>query len=163
MRTITFQQIVGHLAYVWPFIKSPWFLLYPLYHAIDSGLVPHEAVRHAHEAWVASLKCINLCLPRIEPEIIFTDATQTQLGLVHHQTHSSVILKFILPIYHAEFMGILYAMYYALHEGIIDVHIVTDNMAALYICRKFRGYRLPPIYMFALYYTASLFDRITFS
>lgn len=34
LRKVTLQRFVGHLAYVWPFIKSPWFLLHPLYLAI---------------------------------------------------------------------------------------------------------------------------------
>lgn len=48
---VTWQRYLGHLAYVWPFIGSPWFLLKPLYDAEEELLVPHEAVR----GWPGSL------------------------------------------------------------------------------------------------------------
>lgn len=47
LRKLTLQRFSDHLAYVLPFIKSPWVLLHPLYLAIETNDLRHEAIRRA--------------------------------------------------------------------------------------------------------------------
>lgn len=75
LRKLTLQIFLEHLGYVWPFIKAPRFLLHPLYLSIDTGVIPHVAVRRAHMDWMENLKSISLLFIFDEPDLIFVDAT----------------------------------------------------------------------------------------
>lgn len=97
------------------------------------------------------------------PDIMFVDATPLCLGLVYKDCYISLPLQDELPIYHAEFLAILYACFYAISTGVSQLHVVSDNQAAIFTCRSLRGYTLPLSYMIALYQVKLLFKRFTLS
>lgn len=163
LRLVSWQRILGHFAYVWPFIKSPWFLLKPLYEAEDSGLVPHDAVRRAHEAWIANLKAISLILIFPEPEVIYVDATPSQIGFVHNTVYYAIVLKNVLPIYVSELLAIIFAMFYAINCDFRHVHVFSDNQGAIGTTRRLRGYLLPDGIMSLVFYLKARFTRFTIS
>lgn len=163
LRLVTWQRILGHLAYVWPFIGAPWFLLKPLYAAEDDGRVPHDAVRRAHLAWMENLKSISLRLVWDQPTVVYVDATPFQLGLVCNNDYIAVPLHGTLPIYVSELLAIIYSMFYALLHGIDQLHVYSDNIGAIGTSRRLRGYFTPPLYMDILYRLKSIFCRFTIS
>lgn len=163
LRLITWQRCLGHLAYVWPFIGAPWFMLKPLYEAQEARAVPHEAVRRANEAWIQNLKAINLRHLGDYPKILYVDATTTQIGLVFEHMYFVIPLLCELPIYWAETLAVLYAMYFAISHNLLSIHIFSDNMGAIGTVRRLRGYRLPYEIMTVLYKLKSAFTRITIS
>lgn len=120
-------------------------------------MLPHDAIRRARAAWIENLKCISLIYIMELPD------TPLCIGLVHNDIYISVPLQQELPIYHAEFLAILYACFYALHNDLSHVHIVSDNQAAIYTCRNLRGYTLPVYFMLAFYKAMMMFSRFTLS
>lgn len=155
---VDWQRILGHLAYVWPFIGSPWYLLKPLYEAEDSGLVPHDAVRRARLVWIENLKAISLTVISDTPEIFYVDATPTQLGLVYKDLYIALPLSLTVPIYIAELFAVIFAMYFALSRDILCIHIFSDNMGAIGTTRRLRGYFVEPFVMDILYALRSCFS-----
>lgn len=157
------QQCIGHLAYVWPFIGAPWYLLHDLYLCIETRIIPNETVRRARLAWLENLKTIDLRIFRALPEIFYTDATPERIGILHRDLMWSLPLAFPLPIFWAEMFAVIYAMYIAQRLGYTNVHLCCDNMPVIYVLRSLKGYTLPLVYMDALYQLKSMFTFCTIS
>lgn len=95
-----------------------------------------------------------------QPEILFVDATPTQLGLVHNDYYLAVPLLHDYPIYWAETLVVILALYYALCMNISQIHVFTDNMGTLgAVCEDTPYLR----FLCAHCITSRLFSRFTIS
>lgn len=112
-------------------------------------------------AWFANLKSIPLRLIWDQPQVIYVDATPQQLGFVHDCFYYALPIVPSIPIYVAELLAVITAMYYALLFGISELHIFSDNMGAIGTTNRLRGYFTPSHFMPILYFLKRRFMRFS--